>query len=79
MWGKLKHAPHPHLSDALLMTILPQTFLPFVGGHFMALTLFSAWHFWRIMKYELWSMNFGASETVPSQESFPELIAFGLK
>jgi hypothetical protein len=27
------------------MPILPQTFLPFVGGHFMALTLLSAWHY----------------------------------
>ncbi len=32
------------LTNALLMTILTQTFLPFVGGHFMALTLLSAWH-----------------------------------
>jgi hypothetical protein len=26
------------------MTILAQTFLPFVGRHFMALSLLSAWH-----------------------------------
>jgi hypothetical protein len=32
------------LADALLMTILPQTFLTLVGRHFMALTLLSAWH-----------------------------------
>ncbi len=35
------------------MTILAQTFLSFVGGHFMALTLFSAWHYKEIMKDEL--------------------------
>ena len=27
------------------MAILPQTFFTFVGGHFMSLSLFSAWHF----------------------------------
>jgi hypothetical protein len=32
------------LPDALLMTILTETFLPLVSGHFMALTLLSAWH-----------------------------------
>ena len=26
------------------MAVLPETFLTLVGGHFMALTLFSAWH-----------------------------------
>jgi hypothetical protein len=39
------------LTNALLMTILTQTFLPFVGGHFMALTLFSAWHY-KLIKSE---------------------------
>lgn len=32
------------LTNTLLMTILTKTFLSFVGGHFMALTLLSAWH-----------------------------------
>ncbi len=36
------------------MTILTQTFFPFVGGHFMALTLFSAWHYKEMIKNELW-------------------------
>jgi hypothetical protein len=35
------------------MTIFTQTFLPFVGGHFMALTLLSAWHYKEIIKDEL--------------------------
>ncbi len=31
------------------MTILTQTFLSLMSGHFMALTLFSAWHYKEIM------------------------------
>ena len=40
------------LADALLMTILPQTFLALVRCHFMALALLSAWHnlLWLIVK-----------------------------
>jgi hypothetical protein len=37
------------LTNALFMTILTQTFLSLVGGHFMALTLFSAWHYKEII------------------------------
>ena len=40
----MRSHPDYALTNALLMTILTQTFLPFVGGHFMALTLLSAWH-----------------------------------
>ena len=46
-----KNPTHPinpgsdnHLSNALLVPILAQTFFSLMGRHFMALPLLSAWH-----------------------------------
>jgi hypothetical protein len=37
------------LSVLLLVTVLSKAFLPFVRGHFMALTFFSAWHSFKFL------------------------------
>ena len=55
------------LANALLMTILAKAFLSFVGRHFMALTLFTAWHWSVRLKVtieELWALKQSGFERV---------------
>lgn len=55
------------------MAVLPETFLSLMGRHFMAFTLFSAWHYRMVMGVCYRINELRALRTARFQESFRKL------